>query len=158
MLAPVKLPSFTSYGARSTCTVSIASSEIGLVRVLLPGWPEVPVCPPSDGEKPIASLLMAPSIVTLLYRKLVPRKELSFDPCGVRRVKSCRLLEVDGRLFRLSLLMFSPAPNRPDRRRRFAVTTATDSCWACGTRMNEKVCGSPRVTITDSRCWVTSPV
>ena len=84
---PKKLPILTSNGAIYTWISCIASNDIGDVRVDEPGIPDVPDCPPNAGLNPIASLLIVPSIVTLLYLKLVPANELLID-CGTNLVKS----------------------------------------------------------------------
>src|SRR5687768_11103472 len=110
MLPPVKLPILTSYGARYTCMSSIASRDTELVRVEEPGMLEVPVCPPFEALKPMASLFTAPSMVTLLYLKLVPPKELSLELWGTNLVMSVRLRLVVGIEDICSRPIFTPVP------------------------------------------------
>ena len=74
--------------------------------------PAVPACPPpltppAELLKPNASLLIDPSIVTLLYLKFVPANELLFD-CGVSLVKSFMLLPNVGIELICARLMFIP--------------------------------------------------
>jgi hypothetical protein len=47
--------------------------------------PDVADCPPKAALNPIASLLIVPSIVILLYLKFVPANELLID-CGTNLV------------------------------------------------------------------------
>ena len=75
----------------------IASKLIGDVLVDEPGMFAVPLIPPNDGLKPIASLFIEPSKVILLYLKFVPLNEL-FELCGVSLLKSLMFLERVGKV------------------------------------------------------------
>src|ERR1700743_909116 len=104
---------------------SMASIEIGLVRVEEPGIPLLPVIPPAEGLKPMASLLMAPSTVTLLYRKLLPIKLLSLLAWGTIFVISVILRDIDGVRKMDSRLKLLPAPYRSTLAGRAAAFTVT---------------------------------
>src|ERR1700754_2658554 len=107
---------------------------IGFVRVEDPGIPLLPVIPPAEGLKPMASLLIAPSTVTLLYRKLLPIKLLSLLAWGTIFVISVILRDIDGVRKMASREKLLPPPNRPPREARpaaFTVTPASSVAFGC---------------------------